>query len=263
MNKRAGYSSLAVLVAVNVLNFYDRHVLGALTEPIRKEFGLSDAQVGLIGSAFIWLYALVGLPLGRAADSWSRKKLLSGGMVVWAALSGMASMAASYTMLLLSAAGIRGGRSGGGSCRGQLDWRFVPGRKAFAAAGALRAWRTGRRVVELFLQRSPGPGIWMAHGDGAGGGAGTAADSADAVHCGTSTRRGGIASRADGEIVDGGNPEDTDDVVDIASGALLNFNMYSISTFLPAFLSRIHGLTLARSGIATGMIFSVRGIAGR
>ena len=42
----------------------------------------------------------------------------------------------------------------------------------------------------------------------------------------------------------------------------MNFNMYSISTFLPAFLSRIHGLTLARSGIATGMIFAVRGIAG-
>ena len=31
MNKRATYSSLAVLVAVNVLNFYDRHVIGALT----------------------------------------------------------------------------------------------------------------------------------------------------------------------------------------------------------------------------------------
>src|SRR5215469_7137939 len=102
MNRRATYSSLAILVAVNILNFYDRHVIGALTEPIRKEFSLSDGQVGLIGSAFIWLYALVGLPLGRAADSCSRKKLLSGGMVVWAALTGVASMAANYTMLLLS-----------------------------------------------------------------------------------------------------------------------------------------------------------------
>ncbi len=48
----------------------------------------------------------------------------------------------------------------------------------------------------------------------------------------------------------------------IASGALLNFNMYAIGTFLPAFLSRIHRLTLARSGIATGVIFAVGGIAG-
>ena len=65
MNRNAGYgASLAVLVAVNILNFYDRHVIGALTEPIRKEFLLTDSQVGLMNSAFIWLYAIVGLPLG-------------------------------------------------------------------------------------------------------------------------------------------------------------------------------------------------------
>src|SRR6202035_5232570 len=48
----------------------------------------------------------------------------------------------------------------------------------------------------------------------------------------------------------------------IASGALLNFNMYATGTFLPAFLSRIHGLTLARSGIATGIVFAAGGITG-
>jgi MFS family permease len=48
----------------------------------------------------------------------------------------------------------------------------------------------------------------------------------------------------------------------IASGALLNFNMYAIGTFLPAFLSRIHHLTLARSGIATGIVFAAGGVSG-
>jgi len=93
MNRNAAATSLAVLVAVNILNFYDRHVIGALTEPIRKEFGLSDSQVGLMNSAFIWLYALVGLPLGRVADAWSRKKLLACGMLVWSALTAVAAMA--------------------------------------------------------------------------------------------------------------------------------------------------------------------------
>src|SRR5258707_13538362 len=104
-------ASLAVLVAVNILNFYDRHVIGALTEPIRKEFGLSDSQVGLMGSAFIWLYALVGLPLGRVADAWSRKKLLACGMLVWSALTATAAMAASYTMLLFSRLGFAVGEA--------------------------------------------------------------------------------------------------------------------------------------------------------
>ena len=46
----------------------DRQVPGALAEPLRKEFHLTDSQLGLLGSAFIWLYAIVGLPLGRLAD---------------------------------------------------------------------------------------------------------------------------------------------------------------------------------------------------
>src|SRR3954447_4940539 len=106
MNRSAGYrTSLVVLVAVNILNFYDRHVIGALTEPIRKEFGLSDSQVGLMGSAFIWLYALVGLPLGRVADVWSRRRLLASGMLVWSALTAVAALAANYAMLLFSRLG--------------------------------------------------------------------------------------------------------------------------------------------------------------
>src|SRR2546429_5062188 len=48
----------------------------------------------------------------------------------------------------------------------------------------------------------------------------------------------------------------------IASGGFLNFNMYAIAIFLPAFLSRVHGLSLASSGIATGVVFLVGGFAG-
>src|SRR5690349_11484204 len=105
MNRKGVTASLAVLVAVNILNFYDRHVIGALTEPIRKEFSLTDSQVGLMGSAFIWLYALVGLPLGRVADAWSRRKLLACGMLVWSALTALAASAANYTILLCSRLG--------------------------------------------------------------------------------------------------------------------------------------------------------------
>ena len=74
--------ALAVLVCLNVLNFYDRHLTGALAEPIRKEFALTDTQLGLMGSAFVWIYAIVGMPLGRIADSWSRRKMLAGGLAV-------------------------------------------------------------------------------------------------------------------------------------------------------------------------------------
>jgi MFS family permease len=48
----------------------------------------------------------------------------------------------------------------------------------------------------------------------------------------------------------------------IASGALLNFSLYAVATFLPAFLSRIHGLSLASSGIAAGIVYIIGGLGG-
>ena len=98
--------SLAVLFAINILNFYDRQVLGALLEPIRKEFHLSDTQLGTLGTLPIVLYALVGLPLGRLADSGSRKKLLAAGVAVWASLTGLGGLVQSYLMLLVSRLGV-------------------------------------------------------------------------------------------------------------------------------------------------------------
>src|SRR5260370_26096296 len=85
--------AVLVLFGINLLNFYDRNAPGALVEPMRHEFSLSDTQIGLLGSAFIWIYAIVGIPFGRIADVWSRKKLLSFGVVLWASLTVMAGFA--------------------------------------------------------------------------------------------------------------------------------------------------------------------------
>src|SRR5258708_39504350 len=94
--------SALVLFAINTLNFYDRHVPGALTEPILKEFYLTDTQIGLLGSAFICIYALVGLQLGRIADSASRKKLLAAPLLISSSLTASAAFAGSFAMLLFS-----------------------------------------------------------------------------------------------------------------------------------------------------------------
>jgi predicted MFS family arabinose efflux permease len=48
----------------------------------------------------------------------------------------------------------------------------------------------------------------------------------------------------------------------IASGAVLNFGLYAFSTFLPAFMTRVHGLSLAHAGLWTGLGYGVAGISG-
>ena len=262
MNRRATYRSLGILVAVNVLNFYDRHVIGALTEPIRKEFGLSDAQVGLISSAFIWLYAIVGLPLGRIADSASRKKLLAGGVLVWSALTGMAAMAANYTMLLMSRLGFAVGEA-------------VVAPAATSWIGDLFPATERSRPLALFMLGVPVGGAlsYFFSGPVAQAYGWRAAMVLAAVPAliliplllrlaeparGAAEAQPEVASRSSRVAI---LRIPTMGWI-IASGALLNFNMYAIGIFLPAFLSRVHHLTLANSGIATGIVFAAGGLSG-
>ena len=42
MSKGKVWFALAVLFSINLLNFYDRLILGAVREPLRKEWNLSD-----------------------------------------------------------------------------------------------------------------------------------------------------------------------------------------------------------------------------
>jgi len=104
-------ASLLVLFAINILNFYDRQVLSTLTEPVRKEFALSDTQIGWMTTAFTLLYAVIGVPIGRLADRWNRKKLLASGVTVWSVLTASTAIAGSYGFLLFSRLGVAVGEA--------------------------------------------------------------------------------------------------------------------------------------------------------
>ena len=262
INRSSFWPSALVLFAVNILNFYDRHVAAALTEPIRKEFHLTDTQIGLLGSAFIWIYAIVGLPLGRIADSASRKKLLASAILIWSALTASAAFAGSFAMLLFSRIGIGIGEAGcAPAATSWLGDLFPPDKRSRVLAlfmlgvplgGALSfffsgplaqayGWRTAMIVAAapalllipfVLLLPEPQRGASEAH----------------AIPQATGSMWALLRIPTLWWI--------------IASGALLNFSMYAIATFLPAFLGRIHGLSVASSGIASGMVYITGGLAG-
>jgi hypothetical protein len=58
--------ALGVLFAINLMNFFDRQILGAVGEQIRREWNLGDAALGALGTAFTLLGAmyLAGASLG-------------------------------------------------------------------------------------------------------------------------------------------------------------------------------------------------------
>ncbi len=94
MTKSRAIYALVVLVLINSVNYMDRAVVSVLAPLIGKDLALTDTQLGVIGGlAFTLFYALMALPIGAAVDRFTRKYVLSGGIVVWSAavfLSGLA-----------------------------------------------------------------------------------------------------------------------------------------------------------------------------
>jgi len=73
----------AVLFGINVLNYTDRYVLPAVVSQIKADLVLSDTQIGLLGTAFLLVYAVAAIPAGIIADRFRRTTLISAGVVVW------------------------------------------------------------------------------------------------------------------------------------------------------------------------------------
>lgn len=256
------YFSVLVLFLINILNFYDRHVPGALVEPMRREFHLDDTQIGLLVSAFIWLYAIVGVPLGLIADRWSRRNLLAWGVLVWTALTASAGLATTYTFLLFSRVGVGLGEAAcAPTATSWLGDLFPPERRS--------------RVLALFMMGVP-----------IGGGLGYLIGGPVAQAYGWRTAMVTAALPAlillplllllkepqRGASEPMPNPLEQSSIWNvlriptlwwiIVSGALLNFCAYAFATFLPAFLSRVHGLSVGSSGRATGTLYLLGGVAG-
>jgi len=193
---------------------------------------------------------------------WSRKRLLGGGMVIWGLLTALAAVVTSFAGLMVSRLGVGIGEAAcAPTATSWIGDLVAPAKRARALAlfmlgvpvgGALSyffsgpiaqayGWRTAMVIAAIpaFLLL---PALMLLD----------------------EPRRGASETHAYVEA-----PASMWSVLHIptlwwivASGALINFNMYAIGTFMPALLGRIHGLKVGPSGIATGILYMAGGLAG-
>ena len=261
----AVWYALFVLFAINTMNFFDRQILGAVGEPIRKEFGLSDASLGLLGTAFTLLYAFVGVPLGVLADRIGRKGILSAGVFVWSLLTAGSGLAQSFWQIFALRLGVGVGEAScapaASSLIGDLfpaSWRakalsiFMLGLPvgvalSFAVSGTIAkqyGWRMAFFVAGI-------PGILCAI----------------AVLFIKEPKRGASESHDIGSQKREGSAylnvlKSPTMIWIILSGAVHNFNMYAIGAFITPYLMRYHGLDIQQANFVSMLVYGVMGAPG-
>jgi MFS family permease len=254
--------TLCVLVGINTMNFFDRQILPAVQEKIRKDWALSDTELGWLGTAFILLYAVVGLPLGRLADVGRRKWVLAAGVGLWSLLTLGSGFAWGFWSLFVLRLGVGVGEASCAPAATSLIGDLVPAERraralavfmlglplglalSFLVSGTIaehRSWQEAFFVAGL-------PGLLLAVAalfiadparGGTDPGAATPAAAGGLPFLAAVRRVLGLPTMA----------------WLIASGALHNFNMYALGTFLASFLKRYHGVSVERAGQMSALVY--------
>ena len=261
---RATYA-LSVLFAINAMNFFDRQIVGALAEPIRKEWGLSDSALGALGTAFTLLYAFVGIPLGRLSDRSPRKRILGVAVLVWSVLTSLSALTRNYWQLFATRLGVGVGEAAcAPAATSLIGDLYPPARRARALSIFMLGLPIGIALSYLMSSFIAHAWGWRAAFFLAG---------IPGVFC-------AIAAMFIDEPVRG--MAETRTVVSsprqrsswrallsiptmwwlILSGALHNFNMYALGSFLAPLLMRYHGATLRQGGLMAMLSYGLSGIPG-
>ena len=256
---RAAMTALVLLSLTNVLNYLDRTLIAALSQPIKAEFGLSDTQLGLLsGFAFVVLYAAAGLPISRIADRKSRKVVIVASLATWSVLTAACGLAQSFFHLVCGRVGIGIGEAG---ClpashsllsdlfpqqrRSMVLGIFTAGNMIGITAGltlgawigALYGWRAAFLLLGL-------PGLLL---------------SFVLYLCISEPDRGKAASRAAGGLSFRGalvSLAGNKAFIWLALGTGVNaFLTYGMTQWLPQFFYRVHGFSLAQLGSSFGLTF--------
>lgn len=97
---------LLVLTLIEFINYFDRQVVFPLFSFLKADFGLSDFELGLIGTVFMIIHASFSVPLGILADKWVRKNIIAIGVAIWSVATFITGLVQNFTQLLITRAAV-------------------------------------------------------------------------------------------------------------------------------------------------------------
>jgi MFS family permease len=133
-NEPYAWYVVGILMIVYIFSFIDRQILGLLVGPMKEDLNISDSQMSyLMGITFALFYTIFGIPIGRLADSKSRRGIIAIGLITWSFFSMACGKANVYWQLALARMGVGVGEASlSPSAYSLIADYFKPNRMALA-----------------------------------------------------------------------------------------------------------------------------------
>lgn len=143
---------VAVLGLANCVSFIDRLILSLLVQPIKADLGISDTAFSLLaGAAFAIFYCVVGLMIARWADRYSRKWIVTTGIVLWCLMTSLAGTARTFAQLFLYRIGVGVGEATLSPSAYSLLAGYFPPQRLALAVGVFSAGVTAGTGLAYLL----------------------------------------------------------------------------------------------------------------
>lgn len=277
---RRARRAFMILFAINVLNYADRYILPAVLPKVKPALGLTTTEEGILGSSFLFVYAIATLPLSVWADRAIRSRVVAVCVSLWSIATALAGAARSFWQLFAVRAFLGVGEAGYGpasiSLLGDLFPRFQRGRilsywSAGNLIGAAIGFAAGGFVADALGWRWAfylvgGPGLVVAYlaarlVDPPRGVFDVDNDAASAEAAGTRPSDVEAVSGNIWQTVLGFMRIRTYVAVVIAL-VLSFFAIGSTSFWLPTYLVKTFDLSVGKAGAISGALLIVSGLSG-
>jgi MFS transporter, Spinster family, sphingosine-1-phosphate transporter len=153
-----GYAWLIfiLLYALYVFDFVDRQVISALFPYLKKEWNLSDTQLGALVSVVNVSIAIVVFPVALVIDRWSRKKSLAIMGILWSLATIACAFTRNFSQLFVARAFIGTGEGGYASAAAPLIAANFPEKKRATVLGLINSGAYIGAIIGVML------GGWIA-----------------------------------------------------------------------------------------------------
>lgn len=150
--RAAAWYALVVIIVATMLNFLDAQVFGLMSQRIKQDFNLTDEQLGfLIGPANVIFYVLVGIPMARLVDRYSRRIVLACGIALIGGITALGGLAQNFTQLFGSRMLVGAGGSAHAPGAYSMLADFFPPERLPRAIGFLQLGFIGGNTLGIFL----------------------------------------------------------------------------------------------------------------